>query len=161
MNTRQDEPLGLEIVVGILVMTLGVYVYITSKGFPVLPGKDYGADLFPKILGVMLVGGGAIVFFTALKKMLRNKEFKLSRVKSVNKKNHFIWILVPLFFIFFYILLAEILGGIVTIFIMLFCMLLILRIRLFMAVSVSLVTSIVIWAFFVNILKVPLPMGFL
>lgn len=160
MNTRQKKPFYIEIFVGILVIALGLYIYIEAQDFPILPGNDYGGELFPQIIGIMMVIGGAMVTLGALKTLFAEKDINqiMSDFKcSVKKIN--LWMGLPLGLVIFYIYLSEFLGGIETIFLMLIIMFLTLGIGILKVLFVSLITSLSVWVIFVYFLKVPLPLG--
>lgn len=149
-----------ELLAGLMVLALGLYIVLEAQGFPTLPGNDYGAALFPKLIGYgMAAGGGWLTltslrpFFLALTKRTRQP---LSQVMLFLFR-----LALPVLLVIAYLLLADTLGtvlilGLITAALMFFS-----GVRLWLAIVLGALTTSVIWFAFVYMLKVPLPFGVL
>lgn len=159
MNNLFAQKLS-ELLAGLVVTALGIYVLVEAQGFPTLPGNDYGADLFPKIIGLVLTLGGAWVFIKAV------HPFLLARLqRPATPLSHTLLFLfrliLPLLLIIAYLLLADTLGAILTLTLLVIILMLCNGVRWPLAIVLAAATSAVIWFAFVYMLKVPLPLGVL
>lgn len=149
-----------ELLAGLMVTALGLYILLEAQGFPTLPGNDYGAALFPKIIGYGMAAGGGWLTLTSLRPFFRAVTQRTLPPRSPAMLFVF-RLAVPGFLVIAYLLLADILGtvlilGLITVALMLFS-----GVRLWLAIVLSALTSSVIWFAFVYLLKVPLPLGIL
>jgi hypothetical protein len=44
---------------GALFLVIGIFAFVHAGGFTRFPGVPYGPDLFPRIIAVMMGGGGS------------------------------------------------------------------------------------------------------
>lgn len=161
MNTRQNKRNFVEVIVGILVTVLGLYVYIGALDYPKLPGNDYGSALFPKIIGTFLFVGGMIAWTSVLLRVLRQRLNAQELREMVAIKSQDYRVFLPVILVLAYAFLAEYIGAIITLGIIMFLMFLSNKIRVGKAIIISIIASVVVWLAFAYMLKVPLPLGFL
>lgn len=145
---------------GVAVLALAAAMFSYTLTFPAFPGQKYGPALFPRILAVGMAlcaallifgdwrrrAGGATVSHIAVDPQLRDRTRFIS------------FALIP-GAIIAYLLLADRLGFIPTAFMLLLGLMLWFRVRVPMALIVSVVmTGLLNW-FFAGLMRVPLPRG--
>lgn len=149
-----------EFLAGGVVMALGLYILVEAQGFPTLPGNDYGASLFPSIIGTGMALGGAWLLLVNAMPLWRGWATR-TRVPAMTLVTYGARLAIPVALVGFYLLAAESLGAIPTLVLIVFALMMISGVRLLLAGLISLATAAVIWVAFVHMLKVPLPLGIL
>ncbi|WP_341644545.1 tripartite tricarboxylate transporter TctB family protein [Thauera sp. SDU_THAU2] len=147
-----------ELLAGVLVSALGIYVLVEARGFPTLPGNDYGADLFPRLIGYGMAAGGAWLALASVRPVLRHASQR-STEPFTQQLEWFCRLLLPVLLVIGYLLLADTLGAIPTLVLIVAMLMLISGVRPLLAVPIALLTAALIWLSFVHMLKVPLPLG--
>jgi len=156
-------------IIGAVLVVFAVAEIAYTRTFPSLHGQSYGPDLFPVLIGLALVGCGLILIARGL---LANRSHALENPDSQRAR----WIdwgnlatsthsrinaTLIVLFLLIYILLSEWVGfiplSIITIFVLSYR----LGSSTFVALTVSIVATVVIQLLFAKVLLVPLPAGWL
>lgn len=149
-----------ELLAGLIFIILGIYVVLESQNFPKLYGQDYGADLFPKIIGWVFVVGGAWVFIKSIAPFY--KALQLGFLKSSKNVPVFlVKLFVPILLTLLYVLMSNYLGAILSLAIVVALFMWLSGVRIIHACLISVVVTAIIWLGFVYLLRVPLPTGIL
>jgi len=137
-----------------LVLFAGLIVWYV-RGFPPMPGQEFGPSLFPRAIavGFMLTGLGLIVSGA------RRWEGAVELSEWMRTPRLAINFLVVVGAVLFYILFSEELGFLVAAPVTLGAILLTVRTRWFVAVPVALAVCVLIHWIFYGGLRVPLPWG--
>ena len=157
MLNRSSQTLG-ECFAGGGVAALGLFIVMEAQGFPTLPGQRYGAALFPLIIGYAMVVGGAWLALANLRPVMQC--FTVSR--PVNLKAtalNFHRLFLPVWLVIGYLLLADTLGALLTLALLVALLMLVSGVRPWVALVMALLTAAAIWVAFVYMLRVPLPLG--
>lgn len=149
-----------EFLAGGVVMALGLYILVEAQGFPTLPGNDYGASLFPAIIGTGMTLGGAWLLLVNIRPLWLGWAGR-QRVPAARLLAHGARLAIPVVLVCAYLWLADVLGSILTLVLIVAVLMKIGGVRLIPACLISVVTAAVIWFAFVHMLKVPLPQGIL
>jgi putative tricarboxylic transport membrane protein len=153
-------PLGVpwhhDLVSGLLAAALGAAVVLYVRTFPELPDGQPGPALFPGIVGGLLALFGLVLVVRAV---LARGRPAADPDTGVTARG---WLraLAVLGLVLAYLLLAETLGFLVTMGILLFLLMWLLGARLLLAVLAAAVTTGFIFLVFEELLLVPLPEGF-
>jgi putative tricarboxylic transport membrane protein len=166
-----DIPIGA----GLLVLSLLVLWHVSS--FPPAPGQPYNAALFPGIVAAGLAIASIALIVTGLRK--RNEDRSVSeaeRQKEIEKlaaeqdtevlqtaevPSRMLAIILTAGAIFFYLLVANFLGFIITGTIILAALMWSYGVAFKVFVPVSIVAAVAIHLAFYKLLSVPLPWGIL
>lgn len=142
--------------IGLIIFIGGICICITSSSFPSQMDGRPGPALFPMVLSALFSICGAVLCLKNFRTLSRNNLFvrNLSLAGLLN-------ILLVIALIIFYGLMAETLGFIVCMELILLCLMLMLRTKLLQAVIVSACATGVIYLIFARGLLVPLPAGIL
>lgn len=159
MNDQLAQKL-CELLAGLMVTALGLYILLEAQGFPKLPGNDYGAALFPKIIGYGMSVGGAWLTLTSLRPFFLAVSKRTSRPRAQTML-FALRLAVPVLLVIAYLLLADILGAVLILGLITAALMLFSGVRLWLAIVLGGLTTGVIWFAFVYLLKVPLPLGVL
>jgi len=143
---------------GVMVAALGIYILVEARGFPTLPGNDYGADLFPRLIGYGMTAGGAWLALGCLRPLLQAASQRTAEPLRLRIQR--IWrLFLPVLLVIGYLLLADTLGAIPSLVLIVATLMAISGVQPLPAVLIALVTAALIWLSFVYMLKVPLPLG--
>nr|WP_300307138.1 tripartite tricarboxylate transporter TctB family protein [Halomonas sp.] len=147
-----------DLVFGVLMVLLGTVTVWASRDFPSMPRQEYGAGTFPTLIGLLLVLFGVVL---ALRGWQRREA--LFHWQSAIPVSHVLLCIAALVAATLgYILLTPVLGFPLMSVAMLTAMIGWLsggRWRL--ATSTALIATLLIWLTFVELLRVPLSLGFL
>lgn len=157
---RSDGPAG-DLVAGVLTAGFGTAVVVRVQGFPSLAGGYPGPALFPGIIGILMVVFGLTLVGQSARRRRRRGARPARAAPSRNRGRAVSNALAVLLAVVIYLLVVEILGFLLTMAGLLFCLMLKLRSRLVVAVPASIVATLAIYAFFRGLLLVPLPTGML
>ncbi|MHA6621571.1 tripartite tricarboxylate transporter TctB family protein [Pseudonocardia sp. DLS-67] len=146
-----------DLVGGLLAAALGAAVVLHVRTFPDLPDGQPGPALFPGIVGGLLVLFGLLLVVRAV---LARGTPAADPDAGVTGRG---WLraLAVLGLVVWYLLLAETLGFVLTMGVLLFLLMWLLGARLLVAVLAAAVTTGFIFLVFEELLLVPLPEGFL
>lgn len=144
---------------GIFFILFGFLIFYLTRDFPIMPGQKYGADLFPRLIGVFFGLGGLALIIRGVRS--RDGKPWVALLDWVSSPRHVIDFFLVIAVLIFYILVSEMLGFIPTAFICLMTLLVRLRGPAFWKSSalISIIAVMVIQQFFGEFLRVPLPWG--
>lgn len=144
---------------GTLFLAIGIFAFVHAGGFLRFPGVPYGPDLFPRIIAILMGGGGLILIV----KGLRNWKTApwLERADWARKWQSYGIFTAIVGAVLFYILLVDELGFLLTAFLMLNALFLVTRGPGSWASSLALTLCVTatIHLTFAEMLRVPLPFG--
>lgn len=150
-----------DLVAGLLAAALGTAVVLYVRTFPELPGGAPGPALFPGIVGALLVLFGLVLAVRAM--LVRGRDAgppdQPATMRSTGRGR--VQALAVLGFVGAYLLLAEVLGFVLTMGVLLILLTWLLGARLWVAAAAAVVTTGVILVLFREVLLVPLPSGLL
>jgi putative tricarboxylic transport membrane protein len=145
-------------------ITLGIFIWVVSFHFPVLPGGHPGPSLFPRILGSLFIFFSLIVILQARRKPktppLSAENDEGGNVTLIGKENYFNAVLV-IILIAAFVVLTERLGFILSGGAVLFILMRKLQVKTLTSLTVSAVVVCIIYSIFSKGLRVPLPHGLL
>lgn len=144
---------------GIFFILFGILLFFLTRDFPIMPGQNYGADLFPRLIGFFMGAGGVALIFRGVR--TRNGAPWVTVMDWVSSTRHVLSFFLVIGVLIFYILISDLLGFIPTAFICLMVLLVWLRglAHLRSSVIISIFSVIIIQQFFGEFLRVPLPWG--
>jgi putative tricarboxylic transport membrane protein len=146
-------------VFGALLMLLGAAVLAGIQGYPKIPGQPVGPALFPGLIAAGLCVCGALLVAKGLRH--RADQPWLTWDDWVRSPRHVLGLVVLIGAILFYIFASEPLGFLPTAAIILFALMLVLRVRVPVAITVAVVATLLVHFAFYKLLRVPLPWGVL
>lgn len=145
-----------DLLFGLAFVALGIAVILLARDFPAVPGMPYGADLFPTLIAIGMLGAGAILSFNALQQLRQNgapgplpSAFFRSRLGT----------LLPCVMVVAYITFNEVLGSALMMLIVMLVLLIQQGVRIWAAAVISVMATAAISLSFGHLLKVPLPTG--
>ncbi|WP_372874479.1 tripartite tricarboxylate transporter TctB family protein [Pseudomonas sp.] len=145
-----------DLVFGMIFIALGITVIVLARDFPAVPGMQYGADLFPTLIAIGMIGGGAVLSVTAL------GQIRQSTV-DIRLPNDFLrstlCAALPCLMVGAYILFNETLGAASMMLLIMLVLLIQQGVRILPAAAISVAATAVISLSFGHLLKVPLPTG--
>lgn len=144
---------------GAVCILFGGLLFYLTRGYPTMPGQNYGADLFPRLIASGMILGGLVLVWSGIRDRGVQPWFQL--LDWMQSPRHIANFALMITVLVFYILVSDWLGFAVTAFICLMAMLLWLRgLRNWLsATTISVASVIVINLFFGQFLRVPLPWG--
>jgi putative tricarboxylic transport membrane protein len=144
---------------GLFFILFGMLIFYLTRDFPIMPGQKYGADLFPRLIGLFMGLGGLALIIRGIR--TRNGAPWVTVMDWVSSPRHVTNFFLVIAVLIFYIFVSDPLGFIPTAFICLMTLLVWLRGLAYWrsSVMISIVAVIVIQQFFGEFLRVPLPWG--
>lgn len=145
--------------VGFMLAIFSILVFFTALGFPVIPGQNFGASLFPTMIAL----GMFICSLLLMIQGIRNRKTQPRMAMPLwfrNKKSVLRFLLVPASLVFYFEA-ADFLGFLPIAFLLLVLLFLAFGVRWPVAIAVALASALVIHFMFYSVLKVPLPWGLL
>lgn len=146
-------------VFGLLLLVLGGAVLLGVQGYPKIPGQPVGPALFPGLIAAGLCICGLLLVARGWRHRVR--QGWLAWDDWVRSPRHVLALAVLLGSVVFYIFGAETIGFLPTAALILVAVMLSLRVRPLMALTVALVATLLVHFAFYKLLKVPLPWGLL
>lgn len=147
-----------DLLFGLAFVALGLAVILLARDFPAVPGMAYGADLFPTLIAIGMLGAGAILSFNALQQIRQTSiawqlppGFFRSRLGT----------LLPCLMVVAYITLSEVFGSALMMLVIMLVLLIQQGVRIWPAAAISVTATAAISLSFEHLLKVPLPTGLL
>ncbi|MBX2806977.1 MAG: tripartite tricarboxylate transporter TctB family protein [Hyphomicrobiales bacterium] len=139
----------------LILFALAEMAYTTT--FPATFGQQIGPDLFPRLIGVGLLGCGVLLVISGLGTREQVPLVTLGDW-ATDSRAFFNFLLVPVALLF-YILASDWLGFIISSLIILLTLLYRFGVSLLTSLAVAVGTTIVIQFVFASVLLVPLPWG--
>jgi putative tricarboxylic transport membrane protein len=146
---------------GLVFLALGIGVILASQEFPKVGSLQYGAGLFPILIGTGMAVGGLLLAFGATRQIVR--EASQNGASSLLPRPSASWLLpfVPCVMVVGYIYFSDTLGALLSMALIMFVLFCLRGVRLLPALITSAVAALVINYAFTNLLSVPLPQGML
>ncbi len=146
-----------DLVGGGIFVVLGIIILLLTLGFPTLEKGHPGPSLFPRILAVLFIAFGGVVFLRGMK---GEKEGAVGEIPGDGAvtPNYFNPIFV-LVIIGAYIALSNWLGFYLTSTLLLFLLMIKLKVPYLRSILISILLTLFVDLMFVKILRVPLPIG--
>jgi len=138
---------SVESIIGIIILLIGVFVFITSRQFPPMPEGHPGPGLFPSVIGVCFIICGALQLLSS---------FRSSEIDSVGFSGDWIKVVLMFVVIFVFPFVKEFLGFLPSISIAVFVVGLLMRLPVLHAVLAAIGTTGFIYLIFDLTLHVPL-----
>lgn len=150
-----------DISLGLIFMALGIAVILASQQFPKVGTLQYGAGLFPILIGSGMVIGGLLLVISVCRHVA--SEARNCGAASLIPRPNRGWLLpfVPCAMVIGYIYFSDMLGALLSMALIMFGLFCLRGVRLLPALITSLVAALVISYAFSNLLSVPLPQGML
>jgi putative tricarboxylic transport membrane protein len=149
-----------DIVSGLLLIIFAASMMAYTTTFPPFPGQKYGPSLFPRILGVGIIICGALLVRRGV--ALRTTGQSLAYIGDAYKPwRGWASVLMILGSIIFYIAFSNILGFVITAFIVIFALLWWFGNTVSQSLLIALVAVLAVDWFFGWLFRVPLPLGIL
>jgi putative tricarboxylic transport membrane protein len=142
---------------GCILIVVAAVIAIVARGFPAVPGQDYGASAFPTLIAAGFAGCGLVL----IRQGLKEKAPAVVWRAWTQDHRHVANVLLVVAATVFYIVVADWLGFMLTTAIILLVLLLRFRVHWATAVAVAVATPIVMQYLFGSFLLVPLPWGLL
>lgn len=150
-----------DFLMGLAFMVLGAVVFSVASQFPTLASLQYGPSLFPSLIGGGFLIGGLVLSATQLPTLRRQLSGGNVNADKVFDFRSILVSLVPCALIVFYIYASELLGAALCLGIIMLVLMLIRKTSLILALSVSIIASLIIYFLFSRYLLIPLPEGLL
>ena len=146
-----------DVILGGLVAIAGVFIFLQARTFPNLSGGYPGPGLFPQLLAVLLVLSGLWIAANAAVKRVRPRTLPLSDVPRREK----ITALLVVLAVVFYVLVADTLGFVPVVLILMIGLMLRTGVSRRWGLTVGIGVTSAIYVVFERILHIPLPSGML
>ena len=144
---------------GRLFLAVGIFAFVHAGSFTRFPGVPYGPDLFPRIIAVMMGGGGLMLIVSGLRGAGRAPFVTLA--DWAREPRSYVLFFSVIGAVLFYVFLSGVLGFLLCGALMLTGLLMITRgVRTLLSSAViGVVVTILIHLVFAEMLRVPLPFG--
>jgi putative tricarboxylic transport membrane protein len=149
-------------VTGAVLVVLGGAVTLQSRGFPPVPGQQYGAAVFPTIVALALVGCGVLLIAQGVRRRsapAATPSAGEERADWTRSGRAWFNLLTCVALVIGYIVLAPTLGFLASMTLLTAAVCLLLGVRWWVALVVGLTAALVIHQGFTILLRVPLPRG--
>ncbi len=153
MNMRVNDA-----IIGLIVILVGIIVFVHVQSFPLQEGGKPGPALFPMVLAGLFVIAGISLIIQERRRGEHAPWFE--RLPGLNARG-IGNILITLLAIVFYILVSESIGFLLTSFIIMVCLMVLLKAEIKYAIPVAAVMTVFIYLVFHKGLLVPLPRGYI
>ena len=147
-----------DFLLGLLIMAASAAIYFTALGFPDQNDGKPGAWLFPCALSILFWICGLCL---AVKGLMHFKEQKLISLIPGLTLPGALRIAATVALVVFYILASDYLGFLITMCIVIFLMMVMMRNKLWVSVVAAPISTVAIYLIFAKLLLVPLPEGLL
>ena len=155
-------------ITGAVLVAFAVAEITYTRTFPSLHGQSYGPDLFPRLIGLGLLGCGCVLIVRGLLARRANAQPSPDTVTGwcdssniVDSSHAKTNVGLTIFFLLVYIFLSDWIGFIPLSLVIISTLLYRLGSSLVIAVMIAIATTIVIQILFAKVLLVPLPAGLL
>jgi putative tricarboxylic transport membrane protein len=144
-------------VTGAIFLALSLAVLWNIQGYPKIPGQNVGPNAFPGLIAAILAGCSIALMVRGL----RQRGPLLQMMPWTRSSHHRSLFFLTSGVLLLYVLVADVLGFLVSGIAMLSALMLTLRVRPPVALTVAVVATFGIHLIFYKGLRVPLPWGFL
>jgi len=146
-------------IIGVVLLVFGTTIVVHSRSFPGLPGQNYGPAFFPTIIGVALAICGVIFVVQGI---LKRREAGLVTLgewtSSPRHRANFVIIIAALLV---YVLVSDFVGFVPTGIAITTVLMVRFGVRVWPALAMATISTLVIHTAFYKFLLVPLPWGLL
>lgn len=144
---------------GALFLAIAIFAFVHAGSFMRFPGVPYGPDLFPRIIAVIMGGGGLILIVNGLRSA--NSASWLELADWARQWRSYGIFFAVIAAVLFYVFLSGTLGFLLTGFLMLTGLFLVTRgaSTVLSSAALALGVTVLIHLVFVEALRVPLPFG--
>jgi putative tricarboxylic transport membrane protein len=144
---------------GALFLALGIFAFVHAGSFTRFPGVPYGPDLFPRIIAVMMGGGGLFLIVSGLRSAGRAPWLALAQ--WAREPRSYGLFLAVVGSVLFYIFLSGTLGFLLCGVLMLTGLLMATRGpgTVLSSAALASVVTVLVHLVFAQMLRVPLPFG--
>lgn len=142
---------------GALLLVLAAVLAVVARGFPAVPGQDYGASAFPTLIAAGFAGCGLVL----IRQGMKEKAPLVIWRDWTRDHRHVVNVLAIIAAVLFYILFAGWLGFMVTTALILLALFRRFRVGWGLSLAIAIVMPPVMQYLFGNLLLVPLPWGLL
>ncbi len=149
-----------DLIGGGIFLALGLFIFLFTFGFPTLDKGHPGPALFPRILAVLFIVFGGIVFLRGWRGEKGGETSDAQEEDGLASPNYFNPVFV-LILIVAYMALSNWLGFLITSFLVMSLMMIRLRVPYLRGLIISVCLTLFVNLMFAKILRVPLPPGFL
>lgn len=144
-------------VFGIALIAFAVAAGLATRSFPQIPGQEYGAALFPRLITIGIAACGVLLLLAGF----RNRAAIVSLDPWARSARGLATLGLAIGGLVFYILASEWLGFIPTAFVVISAIMISLRGRWITSLAYSFAATMVVHEVFYGLLLVPLPWGLL
>jgi len=144
-----------DIVIGVILAGLSVWVYLQARTFPHLAGYP-GPGFFPTVLALGLLGASMCLITTGVVNCLREACFRKRKMSGLIGFGNFLTVVL---LVILYVFLAPRVGFFLSAASLLFVLALKLRTRVWVAFVIAVVAAALLKLLFQGVFKVPLPYG--
>lgn len=145
--------------VGVLLGMFAIAVLLMSLSFPVIPGQNFGAGLFPRTIGIGMLVCAVLLIAQGIRNRKTDSPMRVPAWLR-DKASVLRFLSIPASLVFYFAA-ADFLGFLVTSSLMLLALFLVFKLRWPVAIAVAIIGSLVIHFMFYSVLMVPLPWGVL
>jgi putative tricarboxylic transport membrane protein len=142
---------------GLILLVFAGALGFVARGFPAVPGQDYGASAFPTLIAAGFAGCGLALIASGLRArapLVIWQDWVRSRIGRIN-------VLAIVAAVVFYVAAADVLGFVLTAGLILLVLLRLFGVGWGLTAAVSIVTPLAMQYLFGSLLLVPLPWGLL
>lgn len=145
-----------DLILGLVFAALGVTVIVIARSFDAIGGMQYGADLFPTLIGFGMVGGGIWLGATSVRQMIR---MRATSQAAVPIEFPSLAVVLPVLVVVGYIFLVDLLGTAATLALGMFVLFRVRGVKTLLSAAVAVAAAVLITLAFTRLLSVPLPLG--
>lgn len=144
---------------GALFLAIAVFAFVHAGSFLTFPGVPYGPDLFPRIIAVMMGGGGLILIVNGMRSANRAPWLELADWARQWRSYGIFFAVVGA--VLFYVFFSGALGFLLSGFLILTGLFLVTRglSKILSSAALALAVTVLIHLVFAEALRVPLPFG--
>ena len=142
-------------------MALAAAVLVAARSFPTLPGQPYGPGTFPTLVGVVMLGAGALLAVAGLRRGFGAGRPLFVPPAELDRPGAALRMAAVPVFVIAYVILSGPLGFPLVAPPLLAGLVWLATRRALLSIVTGLATSAAIWMLFAELLRVPLPLGVL
>ncbi|WP_462383084.1 tripartite tricarboxylate transporter TctB family protein [Pseudomonas sp. Marseille-QA0892] len=145
-----------DLILGLAFAALGVAVIVMARSFDAIGGMQYGADLFPTLIGFGMVGGGIWLSATSVRQIIRTHANSQAAIPFEFPS---LAVVLPVLVVVGYIFVVDLLGTAATLALGMFVLFRVRGVKTLLSASLAVAAAILITLAFTRLLSVPLPLG--
>ncbi|SHG88558.1 tripartite tricarboxylate transporter TctB family protein [Pollutimonas bauzanensis] len=145
--------------IGLILGIFSILVFLMAQTFPVIPGQNFGASLFPTIIGIGMLLCSLLLIVHGIKNRKTDAPMAMPAWLR-NRASVLRFLLIPATLVFYFEA-ADFLGFLIAASLLLLVLFLAFKVRWPIAIAVAVIGALVIHFMFYSVLMVPLPWGLL